>query len=178
MPVVPCRTFDFLHRKQVGSRAALICKNFFKRAGAADVARSLVPLLEGAAPSSMWPKPRYVRAVLSARLQTIGSFAWNLEPSYRCSDVERSRSQLLPTHSWSPLQKSRPSARPVRLSHRPRRHLLDNSGVRVELTGRSLSGQDLAYSASLTAVPLRQHSLLALGRSDTTRSTAATKKFQ
>ena len=125
-----------------------------------------MPLLEGADPSSMWPKPRYVRALLSARLQTIGSFAWNLEPSHRCSDVERSRSQVLPTHSWSPIQKPRPPVRPVRLSHCPRQHLLDNSEVRVEQTGRSLSGPDLPFSAWLTAVPLRQHSLLALGRSE------------
>ena len=125
-----------------------------------------MPLLEDAVPSSMWPKSHYIRALLSARLQTIDSFAWNPELSHRCNDVKRSRSQLLSAHSWSPLQKSRPSACPVRLSHRPPQHLLKNSGVRVVLTGRSLSGQDLAFSAWRTAVPLRQHSLLAWERSE------------
>ena len=93
--MVPNRSLGFLQRKQLASRAALIC-NILK----AD----LMPLLEDAVLSSMCPKPRYIGALLSARLQTIGSFAWNPELSHRCSDVKRSVSELLPTHSWSPLQ--------------------------------------------------------------------------
>ena len=49
MPVVPSRSLGLLQRKQLVSRAALICGN--KRVSAADVARSVVPLLEGAVPS-------------------------------------------------------------------------------------------------------------------------------
>ena len=78
-------------------------------------------------PSSVWPKPRYIRVLHSARFQTTGS-AWNPGLLHCCSDVERSRCQLLPTHSWSLSQNSRPSACPVRLFHRPLQHLLDYSG--------------------------------------------------
>ena len=85
-----------------------------------------------------------------------------MPPLQRCRTLTQS-------HSLSPFQKSRPSACSVRLSHRPPQHLLDSSGVRVPRTGRSLSGQDLAFSAWLTAVPLRQHSLLALFHPYSTR---------